>query len=40
VYWGEATGSSPGEVGERLARELLDQGAEVVLREIREVRNP
>lgn len=39
AYRGEATGSSPEEVGERLARELLDQGAEIVLGEIREVRN-
>lgn len=40
VYRGEAVGSDPEEIGERLARELLDQGAEIVLGEIREVRNP
>jgi len=39
VYRGEARGEAPEGVGERLARELLDQGAEVVLREIREVRS-
>jgi hypothetical protein len=31
-------GSDPDEVGERLARDLLKQGAEVVLGEVREVR--
>jgi len=40
VYQGEAVGEEPEDVGERLARELLDQGAEVVLGEVREVRNP
>ncbi len=39
VYRGEARGEAPEGVGERLARELLDQGAEVVLGEIREVRS-
>jgi hydroxymethylbilane synthase len=39
VYRGEAEGEEPGEVGERLARELLEQGAAVVLGEIREVRS-
>ena len=39
VYRGEARGGEPEDVGERLARELLDQGAEVVLGEIREVRS-
>jgi hydroxymethylbilane synthase len=38
VYQGDATGSDPDEVGERLARDLLEQGAEVVLGEVREVR--
>ena len=38
VYRGEAMGSDPVEVGERLARDLLEQGAEVVLGEVREVR--
>jgi hydroxymethylbilane synthase len=38
VYRGEAVGSDPDEVGERLARDLLEQGAEVVLGEVREVR--
>jgi hydroxymethylbilane synthase len=38
VYRGEAIGSHPDEVGERLARDLLEQGAEVVLGEVREVR--
>ncbi len=40
VYRGEAVGRDPEEIGERLARELLDQGAEIVLGEIRELRNP
>jgi len=40
VYRGEAMGEDPDEVGERLARDLLEQGAEVVLGEIREVRSP
>jgi hydroxymethylbilane synthase len=35
VYRGEAMGSDPDEVGERLARDLLAQGAEVVLGEVR-----
>jgi hydroxymethylbilane synthase len=38
LYRGEATGCDPDEVGERLARDLLEQGAEVVLGEVREVR--
>ena len=39
LYSGEAEGVDPEEVGERLARELLRQGAAVVLGEIREVRS-
>jgi hydroxymethylbilane synthase len=39
VYRGEAEGEEPEEVGKRLARDLLDQGAAVVLGEIREVRS-
>lgn len=39
VYRGEAEGEDPEEVGERLARDLLGQGAAVVLGEIREVRS-
>jgi hydroxymethylbilane synthase len=39
VYRGEAVGGEAEEVGGRLARELLGQGAEVVLGEIREVRS-
>ena len=39
VYRGDAVGSDPDEVGERLARDLLEQGAEVVLGEVREVRS-
>ena len=38
VYRGQAGGNDPGEVGGRLARDLLEQGASVVLGEIREVR--
>jgi hydroxymethylbilane synthase len=38
VYRGEAVGEEPEEVGRRLARELLEQGAAVILDEIREVR--
>ena len=38
VYRGEAEGEEPEEVGSRLARELLERGAAVVLGEIREVR--
>jgi hydroxymethylbilane synthase len=38
VYRGDVKGCDPDEVGERLARDLLEQGAEVVLGEIREVR--
>ena len=38
VYSGEAEGEEPEEVGRRLAWELLERGAAVVLREIREVR--
>jgi hydroxymethylbilane synthase len=39
LYRGEAVGEEPEEVGARLARDLLAQGAAVVLGEIREVRN-
>jgi hydroxymethylbilane synthase len=39
VYRGEAEGEEPEEVGARLARELLERGAAVVLGEIREVRS-
>ena len=39
VYRGEAEGEEPEEVGRRLARNLLDQGAAVVLGEIRGVRS-
>jgi hydroxymethylbilane synthase len=39
VYRGEAAGGDPEEVGVRLARELLERGAAVVLGEIREVRS-
>jgi hydroxymethylbilane synthase len=39
VYGGEAEGVDPEEVGERLARELLERGADVVLGEIRKVRS-
>ncbi len=38
VYRGEASGEESEEVGDRLARELLEQGAGVVLDEIREAR--
>jgi len=38
VYRGEAEGEEPEEVGERLAQDLLEQGAAVVLGEVREVR--
>jgi hydroxymethylbilane synthase len=38
VYRGETKGEEPQEVGSRLARELLEQGAVLVLGEIREVR--
>jgi hydroxymethylbilane synthase len=38
VYRGETSGDKMEEVGERLARELLDQGAGVILDEIREAR--
>ncbi len=38
-YSGEVTGEEPEEVGGRLARDLLEQGAGVVLAEIREVRS-
>jgi hydroxymethylbilane synthase len=38
AYRGEAEGEEPEEVGERLARDLLEQGAAVVLGEIREAR--
>jgi hydroxymethylbilane synthase len=39
LYRGEAVGEEPEDVGERLARNLLAQGAAVVLGEIREVRS-
>jgi hydroxymethylbilane synthase len=39
LYRGEAVGEEPEKVGERLARDLLAQGAAVVLGEIREVRS-
>jgi hydroxymethylbilane synthase len=39
VYHGEAGGTDPEEVGARLARDLISQGAEAVLAEIREVRS-
>jgi hydroxymethylbilane synthase len=39
LYRGEALGEEPEDVGERLARDLLAQGAAVVLGEIREVRS-
>ena len=39
LYRGEDVGEEPEEVGERLARNLLAQGAAVVLGEIREVRS-
>ncbi|MBA2534951.1 MAG: hydroxymethylbilane synthase [Rubrobacter sp.] len=38
VYRGEAEGEEPEEVGQRLAFDLLEQGAAVVLDEVREVR--
>jgi hydroxymethylbilane synthase len=38
VYRGDAMGCEPDEVGKRLARDLLEQGAEVVLGEVRELR--
>ena len=38
AYRGEAEGEEPEEVGKRLARDLLEQGAAVVLGEVREVR--
>lgn len=38
LYSGEAVGENPEEVGRRLALDLLDQGAAVVLGEIREAR--
>jgi hydroxymethylbilane synthase len=38
AYRGEAEGEEPEEVGEGLARDLLEQGAAVVLEEIRQVR--
>jgi hydroxymethylbilane synthase len=38
VYRGEAEGEEPEEVGERLAQDLLDQGAAMVLGEVREMR--
>ena len=39
VYEGTATGSEPEEVGARLARDLIEQGAGIVLAEIQEVRS-
>ena len=39
VYRGEAQGTEPEEVGERLAQDLLGQGAGLVLAEVREVRS-
>lgn len=39
MYEGSAAGVEPDEVGGRLARDLLGQGAEIVLGEIREVRS-
>ena len=39
VYRGEAEGDEPEEVGNRLASNLLEQGAAVVLGEVREVRS-
>ena len=39
LYEGVAGGREPEEVGERLARDLLERGAAVVLGEIREVRS-
>jgi hydroxymethylbilane synthase len=39
VYRGEAEGEEPEEVGNRLASDLLEQGAAVVLGEVREVRS-
>jgi hypothetical protein len=38
AYRGEADGEEPEEVGKRLAFDLLEQGAAVVLGEVREVR--
>ena len=38
VYRGQAEGEDPDEVGNRLASDLLEQGAAVVLGEVREVR--
>lgn len=40
AYHGEASGDDPDEVGGRLARDLIEQGAEAVLAEVREVRSP
>jgi hydroxymethylbilane synthase len=39
VYRGEEVGEEPEEVGRRLARNLLEQGASIVLGEVREVRS-
>jgi hydroxymethylbilane synthase len=39
VYEGAAAGEDPVDVGGRLARALLDQGAGIVLAEIQEVRS-
>jgi hydroxymethylbilane synthase len=40
LYKDEAVGDDPEEVGGRLAQDLLEQGATVVLGEIREVSSP
>ena len=40
AYHGEAGGDDPEEVGARLARDLVEQGAEAILAEVREVRSP
>ena len=40
AYHGEASGDDPYEVGGRLARDLVAQGAEAILAEVREVRSP
>ncbi len=38
AYRGESEGEEPEEVGKRLAHDLLEQGAALVLGEVREVR--
>ena len=40
AYSGEASGDDPDEIGGRLARDLVEQGAETILAEVREVRSP